>query len=458
MTQASRSTGYIAATLAMLWLATAIASVAFWPIYQSTELIVLVAAAMVLGSAIAVLGAVFRWPSVICLAVSIAVYLIAGVPLAVPDRALLGLLPSADGLLDLIAGTALSWKQLLTVTLPVGSYQALLVPAFILVFGTVTISGSVALRAKNSELAVLGPIVLFLAAIALGPTRATWPLELSLSLTAAILLWLLWRRAYRRLESVRLLNARHNIGSGTRERALISIRTLLSAGFIMALAAGTAVAASAVAPPSGSRDVLRTVVAQPFNPRDYVSPLSGFRMYEQRARAPQTMFTVSGLPEGARLRLATLDSYNGIVYSVGSGRQDSASGSFTRVPAAFDQSEVAGQRLTVDVTVNAYQGVWLPTVGKFERIEFSGSGAANLRDSFYYNDNSGTAAVVQPLGEGDRYRLQAVLPDQPTAEQLSGLTPGSEESPRPTLVPDEFRTRSTGTCGTSRAPATGWPP
>jgi hypothetical protein len=436
--RATLSAGFVAATLAMLWLTTAIASAAFWPIYQSPALIVLVAGATVLGSAIAVLGALFRWPSAVCLAVSMAVYLVAGVPLAIPDRAFLGILPTTDGLFDLIAGTALSWKQLLTVTLPVGSYQALLVPAFLLVFGTVTVSGSVALRAKNSELAALGPIVLFLAAIALGPTRATWPLELSLSLTAAILLWLLWRRAYRRMESLRLLNARHNVATGTRDHALVSIRTLLSAGLIMALAAGTAVAASAIAPPSGSRDVLRTVVAQPFDPRDYVSPLSGFRMYEQATLAPETMFTVSGLPEGARIRIATLDSYNGIVYSVGNDRQDSASGSFTRVPAAFDQSAVAGQRLTLDVTIDAYRGVWLPTVGKFERIEFSGTGAAELRDSFYYNDNSGTAAVVEPLGEGNHYRLQAVLPVQPTAEQLSGLTPGSEESPRPELVPDEL--------------------
>ena len=206
----------------------------------------------------------------------------------------------------------------------------------------------------------------------------------------------------------------------------------------MALAAGTAVAASAVAPPSGSRDVLRTAVAQPFDPHDYVSPLSGFRMYEQATLAPQTMFTVSGLPDGARIRIATLDSYNGIVYSVGSDGQDSASGSFTRVPSAFDQSAVAGQRLAVDVTIGAYQGVWLPTVGKFERIEFVGSRRDGLRDSFYYNDNSGTAAVVEPLREGDHYRLQAVLPVQPSAEQLSGLTPGSEESPRPALVPDEL--------------------
>jgi len=46
--------------------------------------------------------------------------------------------------------------------------------------------------------------------------------------------------------------------------------------------------------------------------------------------------------------------------------------------------------------------------------------------------------VLKPLGDGNRYRLDAVLPSQPTAQQLSELTPGSEEAPRPTLVPDEL--------------------
>ena len=38
------------------------------------------------------------------------------------------------------------WKQLLTITLPVGSYQALLVPAFLLVLVTVVVGLSLALR------------------------------------------------------------------------------------------------------------------------------------------------------------------------------------------------------------------------------------------------------------------------------------------------------------------------
>lgn len=415
--------------MALLWLSTAIAATALWPIYQSPALIVLVAVATLLGSVIAILGALLNWSSLIVLWVSIAGYLLVGVPLAVPDRALFGVLPTAQGLTDLLAGTALSWKRLLTVTLPVGDYQTLLVPALLLVLCTVVAAGSAALRARNDELAVLGPIVLFLAAIALGPTRATWPLELSLGLTATILLWLLWRRWYRRREAIKAVQ---------HDRSFGGVRAFVSAGLILALASAAAVGASALAPPHGDRAVLRTVVAQPFDPRDYVSPLAGFRGYEQAGRSGQTMFTVSGLPDGARIRIATLDSYNGIVYSVGGAGGESPSGSFTRVPGAFDQSAVTGTEVTLDVTIAGYRGVWLPTVGKLQRIEFSGQDADRLRDSFYYNDNGATAAVVGALSEGDRYTLRAVLPTQPAAGQLNELTPGAEESPRPGVVPDEL--------------------
>ena len=68
---------------------------------------------------------------------TIGLYLVLGVPLAVPDSALYGVLPTLDGLVSLFTGTALGWKQLLTITLPVGTYQALLVPAFVLVLVTV---------------------------------------------------------------------------------------------------------------------------------------------------------------------------------------------------------------------------------------------------------------------------------------------------------------------------------
>jgi len=200
--------------------------------------------------------------------------------------------------------------------------------------------------------------------------------------------------------------------------------------------------------------VLRTSIEQPFDPRDYVSPLSGFRSYWQPRLLNDVLFQVRGLPEGARIRLATLDTYDGVVYAVGSNTVSSLSGSFTRVPSTVDQSKVDGNQVSVGVTVRDYMGVWLPTVGQLESVTFSGPDATTLRDAFYYNDTSGTAAVVRGLASGDRYTIDAVVPAQPTIAQLASLEPGPASVPSPENVPEELTAKldeyTTGIDGAGR--------
>jgi hypothetical protein len=53
----------------------------------------------------------------------------------------------------------------------------------------------------------------------------------------------------------------------------------------------------------------------PFDITDYPSPLQSFRGYV-RDDADKTLFTVTGLPKDGRVRLATMDAYDGIVYNV----------------------------------------------------------------------------------------------------------------------------------------------
>lgn len=438
-----RSAGFIAVSTAMLAVSTGIAAAALWPSYGSSSLVVLVVATIAAGSLIAILGAVFRWPSAVVLLAMVIGYLALGVPVAIPSLAISQVLPSLAGLRELVIGTATSWKQLLTISLPVGNYQSLLIPAFLLLLVTVVISLSVALRAKYGELAVLGPIVVFLVAILIGPDVVPWPFPIAIGLTVSVIVWLNWCRWYRRRESIRLL-APARAGEGVQARArigeggLTGIRRILSAGVILAIAATAAFAVIRVLPPTEDRVVLRSAIVQPFDPRDYPSPLSGFRKYEQPPIVDRTMFTFSGLPTDARIRIATLDSYDGIVYSVGRGSVGSASGAFTRVPLRVDQSAVNGTPATIGVTIGGYSGVWLPTVGKLETVAFAGDDAPALLDGFYYNDNSGTAAVVTGLAAGDRYTLNVVVPRQPAPDRLATLEPGTSQVPPFGVVPEEL--------------------
>lgn len=427
---------FVVVNTVLLWIATALAAVALWPIYQDQRFVVLVAATTVLGSVVAILGAVFRWRSFVVILVGFGVLLLAGVPLAVPDQAIAGFLPSLAGIQDLLAGIALGWKQLLTIALPVGDYQALLVPAFVLVLTSTITALSVALRAKWGELAVLPPIAMFVTGIVFGPEEVPWPVPAALGLLAVVLLWLVWRRWRRRRDAIRALT---RATDGVREvDAGSGVRSLVAGGALLAVAAAASIGATTVLPPTGERDVLRTVIEQPFDPRDYPSPLAGFRRYLQDDRVNDAMFTVSGLPANARIRIATLDSYDGVVYAVGSDEVDSASGTFVRIPSGVDQSGADGLPIDVEIEIDGYRGVWLPTIGLFETVGFGGDRAARLRDAFYYNDVGATAAVIGGLTEGDRYELTGVIPDQPTQAQLGGATPGAADVPRLGTLPDEL--------------------
>jgi transglutaminase-like putative cysteine protease len=429
--------GFVVVNTLLLWLSTAVAAIAWWPVYQDLRFAIVVAAAAVLGSVVAILGAVFRWRSYIVILVGFAVLLLTGVPLAVPDQAIAGFLPSFPGILDLLAGIALGWKQLLTIALPVGAYQALLVPPFVLVLAASIVALSVALRAKWGELAVIPPIVVFLTGIAFGPEQVPWPIPAALGLLAVVLLWLVWRRWRRRRETIRSLAlATEPLAADV--DASFGLRNLVAGGVLLAVAATASIGAATVLPPSSERDVLRTEIAQPFDPRDYPSPLAGFRRYLRDDRAGDAMFTVTGLPADGRIRIATLDSYDGVVYAVGSDTVDSASGTFVRIPAGVDQSDVDGTPVELEISIDGYSGVWLPSVGLFESIGFEGDRAARLRDAFYYNDTSATAAVIGGLSAGDAYTLDAVIPDQPTLQQLDDVTPGSADVPRLGTLPDEL--------------------
>lgn len=427
--------GFIAGNTVALLVATAVASLTLWPVYQSIEFIVLVAVTFALGASIAILGALFRWPAWVVALVTVATYLAAGVPLAIPGRAIDRVLPSLDGVLELLAATALSWKQLVTIVLPVGAYQSLLVPAFILVLLSSVIGLSAALRSRVGEFGVLAPIALFIAGLALGPAVESSPIESGLGLFAALLFWLLWLHWQRRRTAVRLVaqQSRRTLESAA-DRALAAARGLVSAAVIMAVAIAVGTVAAIAVPVSEPRDVLRSRVQQPFNPRDYPSPLSEFRGYLQPERTDQALLTVTGLPRDGRLRVATLDGYDGIVYSVGSESATSASGDFTRLPYRLDQGAVDGTPLTLGVTVEAYRGVWVPGSGQLERIEFLGDSATARANAFFYNDNSGTAAVLGGLKEGDTYRSESVVPR--ASEALAAARPGTEVLAPIAVIPD----------------------
>lgn len=423
--------------VALLVVILAIAAAAWWPIYRHPRFLVVAAAAILLGLAIALLAARRRWSPPLVLLATAVVFAVVGVPLAVPAKAIGGVLPSLDGLLDLLAAVALGWKQLVTITLPVGDYQSLLVPPLALLLAATVLAISLAVRVDGprGDTAVLAPIVVYIGGIVFGGDRPGLAVVLALAMLASVLLWLVIRRRRRRRDAIRRLAGATDAGGGVAE-APFGVRALLAAVLALVLAGAGAGAAVSVAPPTAEREVLRTAIAQPFDPRQYPSPLSGFRRYLHDDRVDAVQFTIEGLPEGARVRIATLDDFDGVVYAVGSG--EASSGTFVRIPQAVERSDDDGEPVEVEITIEGYRGVWLPTVGLFESVGFSGDRAAARRDAFFYNDVTGTAAVLGGVEDGDAYVLRAVLPPQPPADGIAALSPGSATVPRLEGFPEEL--------------------
>lgn len=421
--------------------AVALAAWSFWPVYQSGAFITMLVATLVLGGAIGVLGATFRWPSIVVAGAFVLVYLATGVQLAVPSLATgSGLLPTGAGFLDLVQGTWLSWKQLVTISVPVGSYEALLVPAFILVLLASVITTSTALRSRFPELAGIPPVVVLIAGIAFGSAVTAAPLWQVLTLFALLLVWNIRLRLRRRTAAVRSLREQSGLTVETRrERGSTAVLTAVGATVMLAVAAAVGLGATALVPPANDRQVVRTAVEQPFDPRAYPSPLTGFRSYFQPAAASEPMLSVSGLPADGRVRIATLDTYDGVTYSVGTDAVSSASGSFVRLPYRLDQSGTKGESTQLTVTVRGYRGPWVPGTGQLEQIQFYGPHGTNLSGAYFYNDVTGTGAVMASLHDGDTYVADSVTPPKLSAAQLAKVEPGSDSVPRPSVIPDELQ-------------------
>ena len=82
------------------------------------------------------LAARLRWPwAVTVSSPSLVGYLVFGAALAVPSTAIAGVVPSVESLRQLTVGVVTSWRQLLTVAVPVGTAGAVMIPVYLTAAG-----------------------------------------------------------------------------------------------------------------------------------------------------------------------------------------------------------------------------------------------------------------------------------------------------------------------------------
>jgi hypothetical protein len=395
-----------------------------WPLgaaYSGSQWLVAVVVGLGVGVAVAWLGAWLRWGAWITTLAAVALYLLVGSAIVVPGRALNGFIPTADSLHDLVVGLVDAWRESLTLPAPLGeSGTVMIVP---LVTGLVGgLAAAVLLwRSRWPGAAGLVLALVLVLSSAFGDIRADAALARGLAIVAVGVIWLRWRSQ----RDVRVRWARR-IGA-----------TLAVVG-VAALAAGGLGAAGDT---SAHRVVLRDHVDPPFDPRDYPSPLAKFRYYKKSdVRTDTTLFSVTGLESKMLVRLAVMDTYDGVVWNV-SGGPDSVhdSGTFRRFrndPDTELKATMHGQ-----VTIGQYTGVWVPSVG--ETLSMTpirdGSPDDTIASELVINRSTGTVAQIGGVRSGTTYQIDAVAPPTYSDEEIAVMVPDDSITlPRPAIVPEQL--------------------
>lgn len=353
-----------------------------------------------------------------------------GPALAVPRKTIGGIIPTLDAWRELLLGVVFSWKGLLTAEPPAEGFPSLLVVPFLTLLVCSTVATVLALRLRRgAPFAMLPGVVALLVGISFGTKIAFWPAVLGIVVAGVIVAWSGWRRASLRTElndEVEVTNDGRNRSRARRQRTRGAVgmiaATLLVAGLLSIPVQPT------------SRAVLRDTVQPPIELAEYPSPLAGFRSWYKNFE-DSTLMTVSGMPAGGRLRLATFDYYDGTVFAVAGSQQSSGSGSFARIgdEVLVQQS---GTPATVRVDLQDYSGIWVPETGFIQSLRFEGPREDALQRTLHYNGQTGTAITLEGLGAGDSYTLEAIVPSQPEHEELEGARVTDVQVPDPAVVPD----------------------
>jgi TgpA N-terminal domain/Transglutaminase-like superfamily len=402
-----------------LALMTGVALWSFHSSYGGIEFLVLGMLAFSFGLVVAHVGRVLEWPLAVVAALGLVAYVVVASVLALRHHAIAGFIPSPQSVLESLASSATAWKELITTAPPVGDTGDLLIIPVLLGFVAGFVGFSVSQRLHFAAPVVVAPLVIVGLGIAVGVNTPVSVLVNGLVLGLLVLAWLSWREHERRPFLTD--------GNSSRPR-------IVSALVVLAVAGGLGLVVGPRLPgDGGQREIWRQTVTPPFDPRVYPSPLAGYRSYVKpgydatgERNDPDVVMTIEGLPAGVPIRLATMDSYDGLVWQVSGGDPDDPSlqdsGSFERIGARLEP-DVDGETAEVTVTIGTYSDVWIPSVGEVISLRFEGSeGGADrdreLADSFRYNRATDTAATPRRLRPGDRYVMEVRLPE--TRDELAG--------------------------------------
>ncbi|MDJ1113300.1 transglutaminase domain-containing protein [Microbacterium dauci] len=426
----------------------AVGAVAAWPIYRSPVFLIAVGAGLVAAHAVAALGTRWRWSGWWTALAALGAYAVLGLPVAAPGS-LVSVPTALRALVGILIAPATGWKDLLTLELPLGSYQTTLAPVLFLFIALPTAALSLAWRSRRWWwLAVPAALGLTVFGVVFGARGLSAPLRFAgfavqietlvgaAALVAALAV-VIWRMRDDRRRALRQTAAASGVRTTGRATRGLAGRAAVAVAMVVASVAGAALWAPwALA--DRSRDVARAAVDPFLEVAQTLSPLAEYRASFGDDAYEATLFTVAAPEQVDRVRIATLPFYDGrTVRAVDpdAGLLDPTT-AFTRVPSQID---TASATTTIEVGVGDLGGIWVPTVGQLHTIAFDGARASALADGFFHNAATGTAVELEGGGlePGDAYRLEAVVEADATA--VASLVPARSGPSLPTdLVPESL--------------------
>jgi transglutaminase-like putative cysteine protease len=406
------------------------------------------AGGLVVGTAAALVAARLSLGAFPTLLLALAAYALFGTALAVPEQALLGVIPTGTSLTSLAVGAVWGWNDLLTLAAPVDLPDYVTVVPYVSAWLVGLVGATLAARwlparprtSWRAALLLTGPVLLYLASVLLGTREPLHPGLRGVLFAAVALVWLGWRRGV--AEKVQVADR------GMLRRRVAATATLVGAAVVL----GSLTGAVLVPPPD--RFVLRERIEPPYEPLDFASPLAGFRQYSKLLE-DETLFTVNGLEPGQRLRLATMDAYDGHLWTVaGAQISTTGSGSFALVGPELPEAPLltaAGEQ-SVEIEIADYADVWIPGVGYAQTLTIPGASREELQ-GLRYNPATGSAVLTGGFTEGDLIASTALVQQTDLDDDdLVDVPVARVELAPVTVIPDIVAAKAREFAGDARSP------
>ena len=268
-----------------------------------------------------------------------AAYLLTGGALALPTTTLFHVVPTRRTIQMLVVGLITSWKDLLTVQPPASIFVGPAIMPFLSALVTAFVALTIVLRTKR-PLWALAPVgLLALLGIIWSSQLAPFALPIGLFSVVVGIVWSAYVTGRARREGSRgIVEFNDSTVTPTARRGIGAVTLII-------LALAIAVPLTRIVVTDSHRVVARDYVEPPLNLQEYHSPATQFRFLNTTDKDTD-LLTVDGLPEGGRLRLATLDYYDGTVIQIaananGSGFRHVGSSFYeTPLPAGAEASNV----------------------------------------------------------------------------------------------------------------------